>query len=53
MVILAFFNKNVRWGWYEKSFLTQHYRQDCNKKNFFAENDSWGKYVGISFYLIC
>ena len=50
--MLNLWHENVRRGWYKKSFLTQYYRHDCHKKNFFAENDSWGNYVGISFYII-
>ena len=51
--MLDFFNENVRRGWYKRSFLTQYLRWDWHKKVRFAENDSRGTYVGISFNLIC
>ena len=47
----AFFNENVRRGWYKKSFLAQYLRQVRHKKVLFPQNDSRGMYVGNPFEL--
>ena len=55
--------KNVRWDWLcclfslkmldKVGFLTQYLRWGWHKKVFFAENDSRGMYIRVSFSLIC
>ena len=50
--MLAFFNENIRRGWYKKSFLIQYLSRYWHKIVLFAENDSRNIYVGIFFYLI-
>ena len=47
--MLSFFNENVRQGW----LLNSISQVGLAQKNFFAENDSRGMYIRVSFSLIC